>query len=482
MTIQNSRQEHLGELSRDFAVFLPAISNFYNTFISKQRVSGGKHIPEDRIPKTFENGVESLNFINQDKGMFTYPTALYSAGHACLDMDKVGDRDHMFVNRDRKFTTIVGDSGGYQIGKGVIKFDWKDFEGNKANKVRSDILNWLELTSDWAMTLDVPTWAADDLNSPKTGLKTFQDTLDGTIYNNKFFQKHRLGQTKFLNVLQGDDWNTAQIWYDQVKDFEFEGWAMGGINMCDMEVMLKRMIIMRDEKKLDGKDWMHVLGTSQMDWGCYLTQVQRQVRKHINPNFTISFDSASAFLSTANGLVYTHNSFTPDRFSFVMDKAPDDKQLKGSKIQFPFDSGVGRRLTMGDVCFYGEKDLNKNGKIGSTSWDSFSYVLMMAHNVYNQIRAIQIANDLNDIESLKHRPEVKHWRKTKASDKTDEPSIYVPRNILYFNTFVEEVFTSEKPMDVIANASSYLADIRGNRWARATGGGKGTNNFSSLFE
>ena len=50
-----------------------------------------------------------------------------------------------------------------------------------------------------------------------------------------------------------------------------------------MEVMLKRLIIMRDEKKLDGKDWMHVLGTPQMDWACYSTQVQRQVRKH-NPS------------------------------------------------------------------------------------------------------------------------------------------------------------------------------------------------------
>ena len=50
------------------------------------------------------------------------------------------------------------------------------------------------------MTLDVPSWAADDLNSPKTGLKSFQDCLDGTIYNNNFFQKNRLGQTKFLNV------------------------------------------------------------------------------------------------------------------------------------------------------------------------------------------------------------------------------------------------------------------------------------------
>ena len=482
MTEKNNRQEHLGEYSRDFAVFLPAISNFYNTFISKQRVTDGDHIPKDRIPKAFENGVEGLNFINPEKGMFTYPTALYSAGHACLDMEKTADRDSMCVNRDRKFSTIVGDSGGYQIGKGVIKFDWQDFEGNKANKVRSDILNWLELTSDWAMTLDVPTWAADDLNSPKTGLKSFQDTLDGTIYNNQFFQKNRLGQTKLLNVLQGDDWETAQIWYDKVKDFEFEGWAMGGINMCDMEVMLRRLIIMRDEKKLDGKDWMHVLGTSQLDWACFLTQVQRQVRKHINDKFTISFDSASAFLSTANGLVYTHNLFTPKRWSYIMEKAPDDKKLKGSTIPFPFKSAIGDRLTMGDVCAYGEGDLNKNNKEGKTAWDSFSYCLMMAHNVYNHIRAVQIANDMNDIEMVKHQPDVKHWRKTKDSDSTDEFSDFVPRNILYFNTLVEQVFTSEKPMEVIDRASGFLADIRGTRWARATGGGKGKNNFSSLFE
>jgi len=478
----DKRQEHLGDLSRDFAVFLPAISNFYNTFISKQRVTKGEHIPLDRIPKGFDSGVEGLNFINPKEGYFTYPTALYSAGHACLDMDKVNDRDSMCVNRDRNFSTIVGDSGGYQIGKGVIKFDWKDFEGNKANAVRSNILNWLELTSDWAMTLDVPSWAADDLNSPKTGLNSFQDTLDGTIYNNKFFQKNRLGQTKFLNVLQGDDWETAQIWYDQVKNFEFEGWAMGGINMCDMEVMLRRLIIMRDEKKLEGKDWMHVLGTSQLDWACFLTQVQRQVRKHINNNFTMSFDSASAFLSTANGLVYTHNLFTPKRWSYIMEKAPDDKKMKGLDIPFPFKSAIGDRLKMKDVCWYGEGDLNKNGKEGATAWDSFSYCLMMGHNVYNHIRAVQIANDMNDIEMIKHQPDVKHWRKTKNSDTTDEFSDFVPRNILYFNTLVEQVFTSEKPMEVINNASGFLADIRGTRWARATGGGKGKNNFSSLFE
>jgi hypothetical protein len=238
---------------------------------------------------------------------------------------------------------------------------------------------------------------------------------------------------------------------------------------------------MRDEKKLEGKDWMHVLGTSQLDWACFLTQVQRQVRKHINENFTISFDSASAFLSTANGLVYTHNLFTPKRWSYIMEKAPDDKQLKGSNIKFPFPSAIGDRLTMGDICWYGEGDLNKNNKEGKTSWDSFSYTLMMAHNVYNHIRAVQIANDMNDIERLKHQPDPKAWIKTKGSDNTDEPSEFVPRNILYFNTLVEQVFTSEKPMELINSSKAFLADIRGTRWQRATGGGKGKNNFSSLF-
>ena len=57
---ENKRQEHLGKLNKDYAVFLPAISNFYNTFISKQRVTEGKHIPAERIPKGFDNGVEGL--------------------------------------------------------------------------------------------------------------------------------------------------------------------------------------------------------------------------------------------------------------------------------------------------------------------------------------------------------------------------------------------------------------------------------------
>ena len=57
----------------------------------------------------------------------------------------------MIQQRDRNNTIILGDSGGYQIGKGVLKFDWLNFEGPAASKVRDQIIEWLEATADWSM-------------------------------------------------------------------------------------------------------------------------------------------------------------------------------------------------------------------------------------------------------------------------------------------------------------------------------------------
>ena len=45
-----------------------------------------------------------------------------------------------------------------------------------------------------------------------------------------------------------------------------------------------------------------------------------------------------------------------------------------------------------DVCIYGPGDLNKIGKEGKTSWDSFSYAIQMGHNVWSHINAVQEAN------------------------------------------------------------------------------------------
>lgn len=472
---------------KDYAVYLPAISCFYSTYIAKQRLE--KFIADERIPQGFDRGIEGMNFLNADQGYFTYKYGLFSAGHAQLDLQKTMVQDSMIQQRDRGQTMILGDSGGYQIGKGILKFDWQNFDGPAANKTRQSILEWLELTADWSMMLDVPTWACDHIHSPKTGLKSFEDCLEKTRHNNKYFLENRLGVTKFLNVLQGSDWDTAEAWYQGVKEFSdtaqwgdkaAEGWAMGGANMCKMPITLRRLITMRFDGMLEGKDWMHFLGTAQLDWSCYLTSIQRQIRKHINENFTISFDCASPFIATAHGLVYTNAQHTNKRFSVIMDKAPDNKSLaKRHDIPFPFESEIGRRLSIADICHYAPGMLNKIGKEGKTSWDSFGYALMMAHNVYCHIVAVQRANNLMDIETKKVRPDWRQWGKKKAADQSDEYSEWVPRNVLYFDRFVEELFeckTKEEAFEMIKQADSFLKDLEG---ARLRGGV--TNEFNRLF-
>ena len=472
-----------------YAVYLPAISSFYSTYIAKQRE--GEFIPKARIPVGFDRGIEGMNFLNPEEGYFTYKYGLYSAGHAQLDLAKSVIQESMIQQRDRNNTMILGDSGGYQIGKGVLKFDWLDFEGPAATKTRQQILDWLELTADWSMMLDVPTWACDHIHAPKTGLKTFDDCLNKTKYNNKFFLDNRQGHTKFLNVLQGGDWDTAEKWYNGVKEFSdtqiwgdkaAEGWAMGGANMCKMDITLKRLITLREDGLLEGKDWMHFLGTAQLDWAVYLTSIQRQIRKHINENFTVSFDCASPFIATAHGLVYTNAQHTTKRWSVIMDKAPDNKALSGSDIPFPFESEFGRRLTMGDICHYAPGMLNKINKEGKTSWDSFAYALMMGHNVYCHIVAVQRANQLMDIEKTKSKPDWRHWNKLNAKDSTgDQYSDWVPRNMLYFDRFVEELFntkTKVEAFEMIDTAKTFLKSLEGARLQ----GGPAANTFNNLFE
>ena len=129
-----------------------------------------------------------------------------------------------------------------------------------------------------------------------------------------------------------------------------------------------------------------------------------------------------------------------------MDKAFDNKLLAESDIPFPFESEIGRRLTVGDICHYAPGMLNKIKKEGKTSWDSFAYALMMGHNVYCHIVAVQRAQQLMDIEVAKIQGKLnwRSWQKLNAKNSTsDEYSDWVPRNILYFSQYIEELFNTK---------------------------------------
>ena len=169
------------------------------------------------------------------------------------------------------------------------------------------------------------------------------------------------GATKFLNVLSGTDESTSKQWYEAVKHFSnptfvaegygdagraLEGYAFAGINMKDLSCVLNRLLDLREDGLLEGKDWIHFLGTGKLQWACFLTAIQRQLRLHDNPNITLSFDAASPFVNTAYGQTYAYNFFEPGKFGYFMDRAFDNQKWKGSDVPAPFGhSPVMSRLT-----------------------------------------------------------------------------------------------------------------------------------------
>ena len=56
------------------------------------------------------------------------------------------------------------------------------------------------------------------------------------------------------------------------------------------------------------------------------------------------------------------------------------------------DSPITDRMTIGDLCYRGQGFIGAHGKETKTSWDTLSYTLLQAHNVYQHITAVQEAN------------------------------------------------------------------------------------------
>ena len=438
-----------------WAKYLPAISGFYTTHLGKA-LSDENFVPKERIPEKFELGLQGLDFLKStDEAYYSYKYGLYSAGHAERNLSKCDDREPMIHKRDPD-TILVGDSGGFQIATGVIKMDWATVKTEAGDKLREEILRYLEHTADWSMTLDVPAFAALPPLSEKTGLTKFQDCLDVSEYNLHYFMKNRVpGATKFLNVLSGSSNENSKEWYETVKHFSIpesveamgytrdrtlEGWAFAGVNMRDMKTALERLIDLREDGLLETKDWIHFLGIGRLDWACFLTSIERELKKY-NPNINISFDAASPFVAAGGyALAYNYNYFSHNQLTYAMGRGLDDKNLKGSKMGMPFQGPIMERCTVGDICVMGPGDLNKQGKEGKTSWDTTTYAIIMGHNVYNHIQAVQEINRLADIEYSRVNIEYSDWAKKHKKPYSD----FVPNSILFFNAFVKELFSRDR--------------------------------------
>ena len=541
----NAQQDNLTLKQNDYAVFLPAISGFYATFIGKQR--NENYVDPARMPAGLTD-MEMMNWLNPTKSLFPYKWSLYSGGHANLDLTKQDWSEDMVRNRDSN-TLILGDSGGFQIAKGLWEGEWRDptspevkqklanLQGKKerravldkegkpvldknknpkeievdlgkeyqglldaAQKKRAAVLTWLDTVSNYCMTLDIPTWVIHDKNaSAKCGIRTLPEAIAATKYNNEYFMANRKGKanggTKILNVLQGDNHRNADDWYEIMKEYcdpvkypdtHFDGWAMGGQNMSDVHLILRRLVALRYDNLLQEgvHDWMHFLGTSKLEYAVLLTVIQRAVRRYVNPSFTISFDCASPFLATANGQVYHHIDLPNEgKWSYRMSPIVDDKKyatdtrpfrdavLQDKLIHHFDESPISALCQMKDICIYKPGDLNKNGKEPEkTSWDSFSYALLMGHNVWMHLESVQRAN--------------------RQFDAGEHPAMMRSSGIKreYFEDIVERIFsapdreTAEAIIEQYGGPNGYWTEIVGTRGFKGKKAFNSNTNFNALFE
>ena len=131
------------------------------------------------------------------------------------------------------------------------------------------------------------------------------------------------------------------------------------------------------------------------------------------------------------------------------------------------DSPITAELKVSDVCTYAPGDLNKIGKEGKTSWDSFSYAIQMGHNVWSHINAVQEAN--------------------RQYDNGIIPSMLVEERFdrLFFRDIVEAIFATDKKDEAIAVANEfrrYLDTIIGTRGATGKRMTNAQTYFNNLFD
>jgi hypothetical protein len=419
------------------AIFLPSLSQFYVAQLDRLRQNPGIWTHRKSLPKGFDLSGEHLNYLKEDNGLFYYPYSLYSAGHANLNIESETLTETMVHKRNKNKTIILGDSGGYQIGKGLDKFkkfDWTHMDCESNNDIRLKVLRWLEHTADYSMTLDAPTWGIGSIK----GINTFEECLEKNLSNYDFFVNNRVpGATKFLNIQHGRNIEECDRWWDAVKDYPFEGWAFGTIQTRDFYAILKRLLVMRDGGYLnDNQHWLHFLGVSRLTIGAALTLIQHNLRKHVNPNLTVSYDASGPFLSAAKGQMYVGYSCNKKKFGMEGVGVLDSKSLIGSDCKFPFvGSSISQHLTMGDLCVRVDPEVK-------TAWDIVSYAYIMNHNLEIMTQATFEASRLILLPS-------------------DAIAEIVPQELLEFKQICDEVFVCSNPMKLLDANRKLLSNLSG---------------------
>jgi len=245
----------------------------------------------------------SLNWWRENSFFFQPAVLLSYGGHSKKDASrktlKIPDN-----------VTVIGDSGGFEILTRRAK-------GQPVDIKPLDVLRWEEENCDIGMTLDL-----NPLNLVVKGKgksiamhiepvteKVFTERLEETCRNNQIFEDNRQNPNlKIYNVVHSgmgitNKWISR--WFERVKDFKFEGWAVAPKSPGNpLKVAADTMFLYDRGIRKD----VHILGIS----GIHALPVLVYMEQYIKNISTDSFSyGLFAIYRTHINLPYLNLTFAP---------------------------------------------------------------------------------------------------------------------------------------------------------------------------
>lgn len=291
-------------------------------FIYIPSFSAGVYGNQIKKDFNFRNGKEiRIYHKNIDKSLYN-PWFLAPAGHLYKNFEY---RNQIKTDED---TILFGDSGGFQIASGAIKWD---------PSLREKIFKWLESQCDYSVNLDIP---------PRLNYNNkFDECLEISSENFKYFSENQSGKTKFLNVMQGDTVERYSKWCRSVKHFDFNGWCLGGVGV-NLTNLLSAIAVFLDEVNLFDKnvDLVHSLGTSKVIDFAILSQFQKSLND-IGSHIQVTTDSSSPNNASRFGTYYLNGNLKDGSFKQI--HVPKTK-LGGDYNMIPGIAGLPKTATCDD--------------------------------------------------------------------------------------------------------------------------------------
>ena len=182
-----------------------------------------------------------------------------------------------------------------------------------------EVLRWLESNVDIGMNLDIPIW------------KDFDSPLKQSLENFRIFEQNRINYDfKLYNILHGRTLAEMETWYDAVKGFAFDGWALGikpSINVY-LQTLGYMFLYEKDARCLQNN--CHYFGVSSFR----NMMAASMLAKHFD--VAVTFDSASYDL----GGRYRGYYFPLNVRRFVYMRRQDSKSMKSVPCKCPVCSNI----------------------------------------------------------------------------------------------------------------------------------------------